>query len=274
MAQFLRLGVRTGGMAVAAVGFAKVGFAKSPVLPIQRKPFLLCEEEGSGLVRTGSGEGSTTRSLQRSRSAVVERSRSGKVVEKDDTLLFVAYKKKYGGKKKVQLTLNDVRSLLAEVGLKHEILVNRIFKCMDDDGSGTVDFQEMCAFCNLLAKGTDADKLNFLFNACDVSDSGSIDMDEMRTMIKEMAITCLDLYPEWSMVRNETDANLWAHMDGDKLAQLYANRLAKEVFLQADRDKSGTITRKEFIFWAKRGGRTVDAFFELFPIFTVFLKES
>jgi len=256
MAQFLRLGVRTGGMAVAAVGFAKV-----TALPIHHKPFSLCED------------GKAISSVQRSRSGVVERSRSGRL-EKHDTLLYIAYKKKYGEKKKTQLTLTDVRALLAEVGLKHEALVNRIFKCMDDDNSGTVDFQEMCSFCNLLAKGDEKSKLEFLFNACDVSDSGSIDIGEMRSMIKTMALTCQELYPEWSMVRNQTDANLWAHMDNDTVAQLYANRLAKDFFMQADADKSGTITLKEFIFWAKRGGRTVDAFFELFPIFSVFLKES
>jgi len=271
MAQFLRLGVRTGGMAVAAVSLAKF-----PALQIQHKPFLHCEEEGAKtLQRTLSGgDGAkNVRSLHRSRSGVVERSRSGRV-DKQDTLLFMAYKKKYGEKKKTQLTLNDVKALLAELGLTHEILVSRIFKCMDDDDSGTVDFQEMSAFCNLLAKGTEDDKFKFLFQACDVSDTGTIDMGEMRTMIKEMALTCLDLYPEWSMVRTETDANLWAHIEPDDVAQLYANRLARDVFLQADRDKSGTITLKEFIFWAKRGGRTVDAFFELFPIFSVFLKES
>mmetsp|Transcript_111580 Transcript_111580/g.216084 ORF Transcript_111580/g.216084 Transcript_111580/m.216084 type:complete len:259 (+) Transcript_111580:71-847(+) len=258
MAMFLRLGLRTGSMAVAAAGLTKV-----TAFPIQHKPFLHCDEDGTKSVRT----------LQRTRSSVVERSRSGKV-DKQDTVLFVAYKKKYGDKKKIQLTLTDVRALLADVGLKHEILANRIFKCMDDDDSGTVDFQEMSAFCNLLAKGTEEDKFKFLFNACDVSDSGNIDIGEMRTMIKEMALTCHELYPEWSMVRTEVDADLWAHMDSDVVAQLYANRLAHDVFVQADKDKSGGLSLKEFIFWAKRGGKTVDAFFELFPIFSVFLKQS
>jgi len=268
MAQFLRLGARTGGLAVAAVSLAKV-----PVLPFQHKPFLHCEEEQT-LPRTLSGEGGkSVRGSQRARSGVVERSRSGRI-ERHDTLLFMAYKRKYGESKKTQLTLNDVKSLLKELGMKNDVLVSRIFKCMDDDDSGTVDFQEMCAFCNLLAKGTEDDKFKFLFKACDVSDSGSIDKEEMRTMIKEMALTCIDLYPEWSMVRNETDANLWAHIEMDDVAQLYANRLARNVFLQADRDKSGDLNLKEFIFWAKRGGKSVDHFFELFPIFSVFIKEG
>mmetsp|Transcript_73972 Transcript_73972/g.143029 ORF Transcript_73972/g.143029 Transcript_73972/m.143029 type:complete len:263 (+) Transcript_73972:73-861(+) len=257
--QFLRLGLRTGSMAVAATGLAKV-----TAFPAQHKTFLLCDEEPTVTI---------TRKLQRTRSGTVERSRSGKV-GKSDTLLFVAYQKRYGDKKKVQMSLNDVRALLAEVGLKHEVLVNRIFKCMDDDSSGTVDFQELSSFCTLLAKGTEDEKFKFLFKACDVSDSGEIDMGEMRLMIKDMALTCHELYPEWSMVRNETDANLWAHMDQEHVAQLYANRLAHDVFVQADRDKSGTINFKEFLFWAKRGGKAVDSFFELFPIFSVFLKEQ
>jgi len=242
---------------------AAAGLAKVTAFPAQHNTFLRCEEETQ----------KTVRSLQRTRSGVVERSRSGRV-EKHDTLLFVAYQKRYGNKKKTQLTLNDVRALLKEVGLTHEVLVNRIFKVMDDDESGTVSFQEMCSFCNLLAKGTEEEKFKFLFRACDVSDSGQIDMGEMRIMIKEMALTCNEVYPEWTMVRNETDADLWAHMEHDTVAQLYANRLAHDVFVQADKDKSGTITFKEFLFWAKRGGRTVDQFFELFPIFSVFLKES
>lgn len=260
MAQFLRLGARTGGLAVAAVGFSKVTALPGPQKGL---PFLRCEDENM----------KTTRSMQRTRSGVVQRSKSGRV-EKHDTLLFSAYRKKYGDKKKVQLTLNDVKGLLAEVGLKHDILANRIFKCMDDDDSGTVDFQEMSTFCNLLARGTEEDKFKFLFNACDVSDSGKIDIEEMRTVIREMALTCHELYPEWTMVRTEVDADLWAHMDNDTIAQLYANRLAHDVFLQADKTKTGTINLKEFIFWAKRGGRTVDSFFELFPIFSVFIKES
>lgn len=271
MAQLFRLGVRTGGMAVAAAGFAKV-----PMLPIQRKPFLLCEEEQKGgLQRTLSGEKGKTamQSLNRTRSGVVERSRSGRV-DKHDTLLFIAYKKKFGEKKKTQLTLNDVKGLLKELGLTHDILVARIFKCMDDDDGGTVDFNEMSKFCNLLAKGNEEDKFKFLFKACDVSDSGSIDIEEMRTMIKEMALTCHEIYPEWSMIRTDMDADLWAHMENDDVAQLYANRLAHDVFVQADKDKSGTVDLKEFLFWSKRGGKTVDSFFELFPIFSVFLKES
>merc|ERR1712008_90404 len=96
-AQLFRLGVRTGSMAVAAAGFSKV-----PMLPNQRKPFLLCEEEPQkgGLQRTLSGEKGKTamQSLNRTRSGVVERSRSGRV-DKHDTLLFIAYKKKFGKKK-------------------------------------------------------------------------------------------------------------------------------------------------------------------------------
>merc|ERR1712032_1302904 len=113
-----------------------------------------------------------------------------------------------------------------------------------------------------------------MFRACDTDGTGSVDKHEMRSLIRSMCLLCHELYPEYTMVKNEKDAELYADMDTQKLAQLTANKMVFEIFTVADKDRSGTIELNELIFWLKRGGKTVNEFQELFPVFDVFTKQT
>ena len=58
------------------------------------------------------------------------------------------------------------------------------------------------------------------------------------------------------------------------IEQVHANRLTYSMFLEADKDKSGSLDFKEFNFWVTRGGKTVNSFLELFQFFDAFSSMS
>jgi len=192
----------------------------------------------------------------------------------DKTLLFSAYWKRYGGKKKVEMPQEEVNALLQDVGLKCADLNKRIFVCMDTDRGGTVDFKEMKKFCSMLACGSADQKATFMFNACDMSQAGEINAEEMRTVIKEMMLLCVALYPAFSMINTEKDAELMAHLDNNAVAQIETNRIVYDMFMSAGRAGVGKINLKEFLYWYKRGGKTVNEFRNLFPIFDILVATA
>lgn len=187
--------------------------------------------------------------------------------EHDQTLLYQKYTARYGDRKNVNMTYLDVRELLHDLNIRNEYLVGRIFNIMDEDGSGTVDIDEMTKFCEGLAHGTFNQKSKFIFRACDINRNGVIEEYEIRKMIKNMILACHDGVPEYAMAKDEKEAALYHDLTNNAIAQFKANMMSFEVFKVADKDNSGGIDWKEFNFWIKRGGKSVNAFFELFHVF-------
>jgi len=190
------------------------------------------------------------------------------------TKLYEAYTNKYGTSKSVQLTFSDIRNLLQEVGVKNDFIAGRIFFVMDADGSGTVDIKEMTAFCKKLAQGKPQEKAQFLFKACDLNSNNVIEKSEMRTMVKNLCLWCAAEVPSYSMISTERDAELYADLHGEVLAQVIANRIVADMFHTADTDKSGTISMKEFMFWVNRGGKNFVELIELFPVFNSLAQQG
>jgi len=190
----------------------------------------------------------------------------------DNTMLFTCYSKRFGNQKKVELTEKDVCTLLEEVGINCADLNKRIFRCMDADKGGTVDIKEMKKFCQMLACGTSDQKAQFMFDACDLDQDGELDCEEMRTVVKEMMLLCVSMYPAFSLINTEKDAELMAHLSNEDVAQFETNRIVYDMFISAGRSGSGVINLKEFLYWYKRGGKTVNEFRNLFPIFDVLIK--
>jgi len=188
-------------------------------------------------------------------------------VDTKGTRLYEAYTKKFGTAKSVQLTFTDIRNLLQEVGVKNDYIAGRIFFVMDADGSGTVDIKEMTSFCKKLANGKPQEKAQFLFKACDLNNNNLIEKTEMRSMLKNLCLWCAQEVPSYSMITNERDAELYADLHGEVLAQVIANRIVADMFQAADTDKSGTISMKEFMFWVNRGGKSLVELIGLFPAF-------
>jgi len=192
----------------------------------------------------------------------------------DNTLLFKAYTTRFGAEaKKREMPLAEVTLLLADIGITNKYLAARIFAAMDADKGGTVEYKEMNEFCKKAATGSYKEKGGVIFSMCDLSGEGEITKEDMRTMLFEMTKECLNTIPDFGLIRNEREADLYAHLTEQTLAQVVANRIVTDMFMVADTDKSGTIDKKEFMFWVQRGGKLFDEFVRLFPVFNTLVQE-
>jgi len=252
-----RLGRSLGGVAAAAVGLqvAHQWVPQQQFLPRPQPP-VFCEE---AIKRRVSSDSYASKQVTTTESRM---------------LLFKKYTARYGLNKNVQLTYRDVRELLIQIGIESDYVCGRIFFVIDKDGSGTVDFKEMSSFCKALAKGSTQEKAKFMFKACDLDGDNQIQKDEMRAFVKEMVILCEKTNPEYSLVKTEKEAELYADLHGDVLAQVIANRVVADMFAAADTDRSGTIDLKEFMFWVTRGGKNYIEFCELFPVLEILSRDA
>lgn len=240
MAQFLRLGLRAGPVAVASLAATQYRIDK---------PIVWCDIK-----------------KQTSSIKVDAKSMQG-------TLLYKNYTKRYGSDKTTQLFFPDVMELLKELGITNQYLASRIFKVMDDDNSGSVSYDELSKFCGILGHGNPDGKMKFIFDACDLNGNGEIESDELRKFLKHMMLNCHAKLPSFVLVSAESDVAMFADLELDQIASAVANRMVYDIFKVADTDKGGTISFKEYSFWYKRHDKTVKAFNEVFELFNLLVAE-
>ncbi|XP_035865550.1 NADPH oxidase 5 [Phyllostomus discolor] len=116
----------------------------------------------------------------------------------------------------------NLQEFKAALNVKESFFAERFFTLFDSDGSGTITLQELQEGLTLLIHGNPMDKLKFLFQVYDVDGNGSIDPDELRTVLQ----SCLQ----------ESSISL----PDEKLDQL-----TLALFESADKDCSGDITFEE-----------------------------
>uniref|UniRef100_K7G906 NADPH oxidase 5 n=1 Tax=Pelodiscus sinensis TaxID=13735 RepID=K7G906_PELSI len=147
----------------------------------------------------------------------------------------------------------DLEEFKTALKVKESFFAERFFALFDSDGSGTISLDELLKALNLLIHGDETDKLRFLFQVYDVDapkscichkyysrsaekrwsrgvackflltvGSGSIDPDELRTVLKSCLKESAISLPE------------------EKL-----DDLTLALFESADKDKSGSITFEE-----------------------------
>ena len=76
------------------------------------------------------------------------------------------------------------RDKLAQRGARGILGLQRIFKVMDDNGTGSLDIQEFWkALCDFRLP-VSPDECRQLFTLCDHDDSGEIDFDELISKVK------------------------------------------------------------------------------------------
>uniref|UniRef100_A0A3B3YCT5 NADPH oxidase, EF-hand calcium binding domain 5 n=1 Tax=Poecilia mexicana TaxID=48701 RepID=A0A3B3YCT5_9TELE len=115
----------------------------------------------------------------------------------------------------------DIDEFKTALKVKESFFAERFFALFDSDGSGSISLDELLKALNLLIHGDETDKLRFLFQVYDV-DSGSIDPDELRTVLKSCLQESAISLPE------------------EKL-----DDLTLVLFESADKDSSGSITFEE-----------------------------
>ncbi|XP_023076500.1 NADPH oxidase 5 isoform X3 [Piliocolobus tephrosceles] len=118
-----------------------------------------------------------------------------------------------------EISLQEFKSALH---VKESFFAERFFALFDSDRSGTITLQELQEALALLIHGSPMDKLKFLFQVYDIDGSGSIDPDELRTVLQ----SCL----------RESAISL----PDEKLDQL-----TLALFESADKDGNGAITFEE-----------------------------
>ncbi|XP_011795944.1 PREDICTED: NADPH oxidase 5 [Colobus angolensis palliatus] len=118
-----------------------------------------------------------------------------------------------------EISLQEFKSALH---VKESFFAERFFALFDSDRSGTITLQELQEALALLIHGSPMDKLKFLFQVYDIDGSGSIDPDELRTVLQ----SCL----------RESAISL----PNEKLDQL-----TLALFESADKDGNGAITFEE-----------------------------
>uniref|UniRef100_A0A3P9IYY3 NADPH oxidase, EF-hand calcium binding domain 5 n=1 Tax=Oryzias latipes TaxID=8090 RepID=A0A3P9IYY3_ORYLA len=115
----------------------------------------------------------------------------------------------------------DLCEFKTALKVKESFFAERFFALFDSDGSGSISLDELLKALDLLIHGTETDKLRFLFQVYDV-DRGSIDPDELRTVLKSCLSESAISLPE------------------EKL-----DDLTLVLFESADTDNSGSITFEE-----------------------------
>uniref|UniRef100_A0A672ZJ43 NADPH oxidase, EF-hand calcium binding domain 5 n=1 Tax=Sphaeramia orbicularis TaxID=375764 RepID=A0A672ZJ43_9TELE len=126
----------------------------------------------------------------------------------------------------------DLDEFKTALKVKESFFAERFFALFDSDGSSSISLDELLKALDLLIHGNETDKLNFLFQVYDVDDfrctscvltgSGSIDPDELRTVLKSCLRESAISLPE------------------EKL-----DDLTLALFESADKDNSGSITFEE-----------------------------
>ncbi len=120
-------------------------------------------------------------------------------------------------------TIDAVR-LQSAIGLRSEYLARRILAVFDENGDGVVDLPEFLSAVRRLIFGTDREKLLFAFRVHDHDGDGSISEGELLRMI--------------AMSLAESDV-------AEKTSQP-PEKLARALFLAADRNGDGSISFDEF----------------------------
>ncbi|KAI4880347.1 hypothetical protein NFI96_021114, partial [Prochilodus magdalenae] len=136
----------------------------------------------------------------------------------------------------------DLDEFKTALKVKESFFAERFFELFDSDGSNSISLDELLKALNLLIHGSETDKLRFLFQVYDVdgefpqkasllnrvwlslgiAGSGSIDPDELRTVLKSCLRESAISLPE------------------EKL-----DDLTLALFESADKDNSGSITFEE-----------------------------
>lgn len=115
-------------------------------------------------------------------------------------------------------------------GMSRQHFCDHVFRTLDLDGNGNLDFKEYVLAMDLLQADTPEEKLKWAFRICDVDKSGKIDRKEMAKAMKSI----------YAMVATEDIAT---NHTTDELATAHAAKL----FTAIDVDNDGELDENEFI---------------------------
>ena len=133
----------------------------------------------------------------------------------------------------------DEDEFVTKMKIPNEKIGKIMYKMLDSDGNGTLDFNEfITGLNNFLPDAPIEEKAKLCFRAYDSDGSGTISKDEIRSMI------------EISLENNQLMSMDDEHLD----------KLISDVFEEYDKDGTGEISEDEFLEMMKKAPNVLDIF--------------
>ncbi|KAM9312814.1 guanylyl cyclase inhibitory protein-like [Gastrophryne carolinensis] len=128
------------------------------------------------------------------------------------------------------ITLHEFRQYFCEctVGNESSEYAEQIFRALDDNGDGIVDFREYVTAISMLAHGTPEEKLKWSFKLYDKDNDGAITRTEMLEIMKAVY--------KMSVAASIT-----------KINPMTAEECTNRIFTRLDKDQNAIISLAEFV---------------------------
>ncbi|XP_072256227.1 guanylyl cyclase inhibitory protein [Pyxicephalus adspersus] len=128
------------------------------------------------------------------------------------------------------ITLHEFRQFFCDftVGKESSEYAEQIFRALDTNGDGIVDFREYVTAISMLAHGTPEEKLRWSFNLYDKDKDGAITRTEMLDIMKAVY--------KMSVAASITKFN-----------PMTAEECTNRIFIRLDKDHNAVISLQEFV---------------------------
>lgn len=168
--------------------------------------------------------------------------------------LFVAeYKDKHGNLDvEKEINLADTTALLEGAGGRVKN-AKEMFDIIDEDHKGSITFAKIIAYFLANAEGTHDEKIAFLFHACDVDHSGTIEPGELKVVVHHLMKLKTTRHGMSSVF--DWHPVLYADIPRKFVLHMKANEFVQDVFINAGHGSKREINAKEFRTWHLRGGK-------------------
>jgi len=129
------------------------------------------------------------------------------------------------------------------------LVLERLQKAFDQEGSGKIDFADLCSGLSIFTKGDREDRVSAAFQLYDVDGDGFISQEEILSFLSAIFVVIFSLTPSKKEDMSKTVAQI-------------AEDTAREALAEADHDGDGLLSVDEFSSWFAEHG---DEIFHVSP---------